>query len=90
MPHPQSRPPPLYQVHGFQPGEFNFSRNLVPDITQYLANTERQVNRMNDQDSATIIITFLLLIPWLGRTAMFAMAAWREHTETQRRKAREN
>jgi hypothetical protein len=45
---------------------------------------------MNDQDSATIIITFLLLLPWLGRTAVFAMAAWREHTETQSKKAKEN
>jgi UPF0716 family protein affecting phage T7 exclusion len=45
---------------------------------------------MNDQNSATTIITFLLLIPWLGRAAISAMATWREHTETQRRKAREN
>jgi hypothetical protein len=45
---------------------------------------------MNNQDSATIIITFLLLLPWLGRTAVFAMAARREHTETQSNKAKEN
>jgi hypothetical protein len=45
---------------------------------------------MKDQDSATIIITFLLLLPWLGRAAISAMAAWREHSETQRQKAKEN
>jgi hypothetical protein len=45
---------------------------------------------MNDQDSTTIIITFLLLLPWLGRAAVSAMAAWRGHMETQSRKAKEN
>ena len=45
---------------------------------------------MKEQDIATMIITFLLLIPWLGRTAVFAMEAWREHSETQRKKARQN
>jgi len=32
---------------------------------------------MNDQDSASIVITFLLLLPWLGRAAVSAMAVWR-------------
>jgi hypothetical protein len=36
---------------------------------------------MNHQDSGTIIITLLLLLPWLGRTAVLAMAAWREHVQ---------
>jgi hypothetical protein len=31
---------------------------------------------MNDQDSASIVITFLLLLPWLGRAAASAMAVW--------------
>ena len=38
---------------------------------------------MNDQDSASIVITFLLLLPWLGRAAVSAMAVWRAHTESQ-------
>jgi hypothetical protein len=45
---------------------------------------------MQDQDSATIIVTFLLLLPWLGRAAQSAMAAWRGHMETQSRRAKEN
>ena len=38
---------------------------------------------MNDQDSASIVITFLLLLPWLWRAAVSAMAVWRAHTESQ-------
>ena len=45
---------------------------------------------MNDQDSGTIIITVLLLLPWLGRAAVSAVAIWREHIETQTRKAKQN
>jgi hypothetical protein len=45
---------------------------------------------MRDQDSATMIITFLLLLPWLGRAAVLAMAAWRERMETQCKKLKEN
>jgi hypothetical protein len=45
---------------------------------------------MNDQDSGTIIITFLLLLPWLGRAAVATVALWRERIETQGRKARQN
>jgi len=43
---------------------------------------------MNDQDSASIVVTFLLLLPWLGRAAVSAMAVWREHREPQTKKAR--
>jgi hypothetical protein len=53
-------------------------------------NNQTEIKIMKDQDSATMIITFLLLLPWLGRAAISAMAAWREHAETQRNKAREN
>jgi hypothetical protein len=45
---------------------------------------------MNHQDSGTIIITFLLLLPWLGRAAVATVALWREHVETQGRKAKQN
>jgi hypothetical protein len=45
---------------------------------------------MNNQDSGTIIITFLLLLPWLGRAAVSLVAAWREHMATQGRKAKQN
>ena len=38
---------------------------------------------MNDQDSASIVVTFLLLLPWLGRAAVLAIAVWRAHTESQ-------
>ena len=44
---------------------------------------------MKDQNTVTIIVTFLLLIPWLGRVAVSAMAAWREYTEAQTRKPKE-
>jgi hypothetical protein len=37
---------------------------------------------MNNQDSGTMIITFLLLLPWLGHNAVSAVAIWREHMET--------
>jgi hypothetical protein len=42
---------------------------------------------MKDQDSASIVITFLLLLPWLGRTAVSAMAVWRAHAESQTKEA---
>jgi len=45
---------------------------------------------MNNQDSGTIIVTFLLLLPWLGRAALSAVAIWREHLETHGRKAKED
>jgi len=45
---------------------------------------------MNNQDSGTIIITFLLLLPWLGRAAVSAVAIWRERIETQGRKAKQS
>jgi hypothetical protein len=45
---------------------------------------------MNDHDSATIVITFLLLLPWLGRTAVSAMEVWRACTESQTKKAKIN
>ena len=38
---------------------------------------------MNDKDSASIVITFLLLLPWLGRAAVSTMAVWRAHAESQ-------
>ena len=38
---------------------------------------------MNDQHSASIVITFLLLLPWLGRAAVSAMAVWRARTESK-------
>jgi len=45
---------------------------------------------MNHQDNGTIIISFLLLLPWIGRTAVSAVAVWREHIETRSRKAKRN
>ena len=51
--------------------------------------TER-IKPMNHQDSETIIITFLLLLPWLGRASVSAVAMWREHVETQAGKAKQN
>ncbi len=43
---------------------------------------------MNDQDSTNIVITFLLLLPWLGRAAVSAMEVWRAGTESQTNKAK--
>jgi len=43
---------------------------------------------MNHQDSATIVITFLLLLPWFGRAAVSAMEVWRAGTESQTNKAK--
>ena len=45
---------------------------------------------MNHQDTGTMIITFLLLLPWLGRAVVSTVAIWREHVETQDRKERHN
>ena len=45
---------------------------------------------MDNQDGGTIIITFLLLLPWLGRAVVSAVAIWHDHVETQGRKARNN
>ena len=45
---------------------------------------------MNNNDSGTIIITFLLLLPWLGRAAVSVVAIWQKRGETQNRKAKEN
>ena len=68
-----------------------FPRNLALHLTQYL-NEHRQegLKIMNDQDSGTIITTFLLLLPWLGRAAVATVALWRERIETQGRKAKLN
>jgi hypothetical protein len=43
---------------------------------------------MKDHDTATIVITFLLLLPWFARTAASAMAVWRAGTESQTNKAK--
>jgi hypothetical protein len=45
---------------------------------------------MDHQDSGTMIVTFLLLLPWLGRVAVSAVAIWREHGEAHGRKAKQN
>ena len=44
---------------------------------------------MKNQDSVAILITFLLLFPWLGRVAVSSMAVWRALTESQTEKAKE-
>jgi hypothetical protein len=45
---------------------------------------------MNNQDSGTIITTFLLLLPWIGRAAVSLVAVWREHMEAHGRKAKQD
>ena len=68
-----------------------FPRNLARDFTHYLSEHRKEgLKIMNHQDSGTIIITFLLLLPWLGRAAVATVALWREHVETQGRKAKQN
>ena len=68
-----------------------FPRNLALHLTQYLSEHRKEgLKIMNHQDSGTIIITFLLLLPWLGRAAVATVALWREHVETQGRKAKQN
>jgi len=65
-----------------------FPRNLEPDFTHYFGEQRKENGKsMNDHDSATIVITFLLLLPWLGRTAASAMAVWRARSESQTKKA---
>jgi hypothetical protein len=46
-----------------------FPRNLEPDFTHYLCEQERKLKSMKDT-----VITFLLLLPWLGRAAVSTMA----------------
>ena len=68
-----------------------FPRNLALHLTQYLSEHRKEgLKIMNDQDSGTIIITFLLLLPWLGRAAVATVALWREDIEMQGRKAKQN
>jgi hypothetical protein len=43
---------------------------------------------MNDQDSANIVITFLLLLPWLGSMALSATVIWKARTESEAKKAK--
>jgi len=43
---------------------------------------------MNNQDGGTIIITVLLLLPWVSRAVVSAVAIWRDRVDTQGRKAR--
>jgi len=43
---------------------------------------------MNNQDGGTIIITFLLLLPWVSRAVVLAVAILRDRADTQGRKAR--
>jgi hypothetical protein len=45
---------------------------------------------MNHHDTGTIVVSFLLLLPWLGRAAVSAFVMWREHTERQGSKARQD
>jgi hypothetical protein len=52
--------------------------------------TEEQPEFMNNQDTGTIVITFLLLLPWLGRLAASAIAAWRTYMEAQTKKAKQD
>src|SRR6266481_2814982 len=73
-----------------------FPRNLAADFTHYFCEitqrktkTEDQPKFMNNQDTGTIIITFLLLLPWIGRLGVSAVAAWRAHTEAQAKKAKQ-
>ena len=63
-----------------------FPRNLALHLSEH---RKEGLKIMNDQDSGTLI-TFLLLLPWLGRAAVAAVALWRERIETQGRKARQN
>jgi len=51
--------------------------------------TEEQPEFMNNQDTGTIVITFLLLLPWLGCLAASAIAAWRA-LEAQTNKAKQD
>jgi hypothetical protein len=44
---------------------------------------------MNHQDNGTIIITFLLLLPWIGRSVVSAVAIWRDHIEARSRTAKQ-
>ena len=45
---------------------------------------------MNHEDSGTMIVTFLLLLPWLGRAAVSAAEIWRERMEAHERKAKQD
>jgi hypothetical protein len=68
----------------------HLSRNLAPHLTHYLSeHRKEELKIMNHQDSGTII-TFLLLLPWLGRASVSTVTLWRERIETQGRKAKQN
>src|SRR6478609_2877956 len=66
-----------------------FPRNLARNLTQYGGEHRKEGSKpMNHQDTGTIMITFVLLLPWLGRAAVSAIAIWRERIETTGRKAK--
>ena len=64
--------------HGFRNP---FVKGKTNDKNRDSPNQRRESKPMQNQDTVTIIITFLLLLPWLGRTAASAIAVWRAHTE---------
>jgi hypothetical protein len=49
---------------------------------------EKKWKSMKDQDSANIVITFLLVLPWLARAVVSTMAVWRAHRYDQSRLVR--
>lgn len=77
-------------IRGFESPR-HFPRNLTPNLTHYGGEHIKEgFKPMNNQDSGTIIITFLLLLPWLGRGALSLVTIWREQIETQRKGAKQN
>jgi hypothetical protein len=43
---------------------------------------------MENRDTATVIVTSLLLVPWLGRVVAAAVGAWRGLRERQNNRRR--
>jgi hypothetical protein len=41
---------------------------------------------MKDQDAATIVIAFLLILPWLARALASTKAIWQALTDRQKQK----
>jgi hypothetical protein len=71
------------------PRLLQLTRNIEPGFAQYLCEqTNKNSKSMNDQDGATITITFLLLLPWLGRIAVSAITIWQEHWQSHTTKAK--
>jgi hypothetical protein len=66
----------------------------IGDLQQSLENgngvVKQESKPMNNQDTITTLIAFLLLLPWLVRVLASGKSIWRALRENQRMRGRKN